>query len=173
MNVVGSIFISTPSSFSPMCSSFSLSYFGKYIMASKYISCALYIMDFHWWRFVQGVIVCVALFFFSLFRLHLLLSTDPLSASHAIDYIIFNSPSIPSCCTDILNILIRSQSTRTLCNVKPTENSINSHIANGEWIVRSEKVKSETRRRKKNQYENCATKWMWKIQRRSANWWKC
>lgn len=41
----------------------SLSYFGKYIMASKYISCALYIMDFHWWCFVQGFVVS---FFFSL-----------------------------------------------------------------------------------------------------------
>lgn len=40
--------------FTPCAHRFSLSHFGKYIMAWKYISCALYIMDFHWWRFVQA-----------------------------------------------------------------------------------------------------------------------
>lgn len=39
------------------CAHCTLSYFGKYIMALKYISCALYIMDFHWWCFVHRFIL--------------------------------------------------------------------------------------------------------------------
>lgn len=69
------------------CAHCTLSYFGKYIMALKYISCALYIMDFHWWCFVHRFILMLVPSI-TLAHAHGFLS---LQLSCALDYIIFNS----------------------------------------------------------------------------------
>lgn len=142
------------------CAHRSLSYFSKYIMALKYISCALYIMDFHWWRFVHRLIG-VCFFFFCL--------TFSLSLSVCrVHYLVPEITLFSIRCFAINSIVMTYGYTQYTFKVNPKEkerwresndmqrcqleNSINSHI---EW----RKERSE----RQPKYREQEKKSIWKL----------